>query len=841
MKEKFEVIAENLHLKGWTKYLALAIFLLVVLFFFNKILSIKPTTNKKDIVFKLNGAKIITIYEYDKINDLGVIATDENGKDISSKVIKIGDVDTSKKGIYDITYKLNTNGKQLMLERTYVVLANEGAYIELQGSSIINLSVGGKYIEPGYKAIDYKNGEVTDKVKVTNNINTNVPGEYQVIYSFIGSDEEEKKAIRTVRVHESLPNSLELTLFGNSVIDLQEGNTYNEPGYKAIDETDGDITQNVTIESDLNTKLSGLYTIKYTIINSSGIQKTKNRIIRVVKKNDGILNFVLDGNEEMSIEQGEKYIEPGYMAIDSKDGNITNKVVVTGNVDTTKVGTYTIKYSITNSTGTTKELVRQVTVRSKKTGNITFTLLGNKTIKIDNGGVFNEPGYKATDTIDGNITNKVIVTGKVNTKLPGTYTIKYSITNSTGITKTLERNVIVSSDLTITLTNKTSSYIAGTVDILVEVSGDDFKELHLPDGTIISSTTAIFKANKNGEYIFKAYNKNGREFQKTIKVTNVDTEGPTGSCIATINVNKTKASIVVKGTDTQSGIKEYQYIVDGYSTSKTSQSTYTYNSNLKEAYVKIFDNAGNENKIKCNIVEQKQEVNNSGGNSGNTGGGSSGGGNTTNGGTSSSISTAKGEIVRYWIYVPDDYSSEKKPLLVFLHGSAECGKNLSSLNNYAFGKYTKTQKYDAVILMPQIQSGTWSNEQTMDDLKDLIDTVVLEYNVDTSRISISGHSLGGIGTYAMINRYPTFFSAAAPISGKYLISSAEIIAKTPVWAIHGGLDTNVSYQEDYDLIERIKVLGGNANMTTFANYGHGITDKALTETDIVNWLLTSKR
>ena len=67
MKERFNVIADNLHLKGWTKYLALAIFFIIVLFVASKLLSFKSNNeNKQDIVFKLNGSKVITIYEYDK-------------------------------------------------------------------------------------------------------------------------------------------------------------------------------------------------------------------------------------------------------------------------------------------------------------------------------------------------------------------------------------------------------------------------------------------------------------------------------------------------------------------------------------------------------------------------------------------------------------------------------------------------------------------------------------------------------------------------------------------------------------------------------------------------------
>lgn len=835
MKEKFNIIADNLHLKGWTKYVALAIFFILILFLFSKILSFKPSKeDKKDIIFKLNGSKVVTVYEYDEVLDEGVTATDEYGNDISSKVVKIGNVDTSKTGIYDITYKLNTNNQELRLERTYVVIANEGAYIELVGNKIINLALGTSYVEPGYTAIDYINGNVTDKVEVTSNIDINKEGEYQVIYSFKGSDDEIKTATRIVRVYSVLPDSINIELLGNKIIDLFVGDKYAEPGYKATDENE-DITDSVIVDGYVDTSKKGVYVIKYTVITNSGIQKTVNRIVNVYEKKEGIISFAINGKEEMNIEQGSTYTEPGYMAIDSIDGNITNKVKIEGKVNTNVVGTYKLVYSITNSAGTTKTLTRTVNVISKKVGTITFTLLGQNPMIIENGSTYVEPGYRAFDTIDGVLQARV--EGTVNTNLKGTYTIKYTVKNSAGVTKTLTRKVVVGSDLVINLTNQTKGYNSSNIDILVEVLGDSFKELHLPDGSIVNSNKTIFKVNKNGEYTFKAYNTSNREFTNTIKITNIDSEGPTGSCTATVNADKTKTTIKVNGIDNQSGIKEYQYIVDGYSTARTKQSNYTYNASSKEVYVNLYDNADNQNKIKCNLVQQKKESSSGGSSSG----GSSSGGSSTPG-SSSTSDNRKGNVTGYWIYTPDNYKVKKNALLVFLHGSGQRGSDISKLENYAFGKYTKEgKKYNAVILMPQMKGDGWSNEQAMTELKSLIDEIVVKYNIDRSRISISGHSLGGIGTYAMVARYPNLFSAAAPLSGRYPTSYAEKLSKTPIWALHGSLDTRVLYEPDLELINKIKSLGGNAQMTTFQRYGHGIVDRALTETDVVNWLITSRR
>lgn len=825
MKEKFEIIAENLHLKGITKYIALGIFLIIILFISSKLLSIKPKEKEKqDIVFKLNGTKIITLYEYDKVEDLGVTAIDDNGKDVSSKVIKIGNVDTSKTGIYDITYKLNLNNQELRLERTYVVIANEGAYIELLGNKTINIGVGSKYVEPGYKAIDYMNGEVTDKVKVETTLDTNIPGEYVVVYSFVGSDDELKTATRTVIVNQVLPEDLSLELIGKEKIDMVVGQKYIDPGYKAKDNIEGDITEKVVTEGIVDTTKAGEYTIKYTVTNNSGIQKSIYRVVKVYEKNEGLLSFELIGKEKISIEEGTTYKDPGYKAIDTIDGDITNKVKIEGYVNTNTVGTYELKYTVTNSSGITKTLSRKVNVYAKKIGTITLEIKGNNPLLIENGGTYTEPGYKAVDTIDGDITSKVTVKGSVNTNLPGTYNIRYTVTNSTGITKEIIRKVIVGSDLTINLTNQTKGYSSDEISILVEVSGDSFKTLEFPNGKKINSKTAVYKVTANGEYKFKAYNINGREFINTIKITNIDKEGPTGSCTATINTTKTKTTIKVSATDTQSGINKYMYIVNGSTIEKTSSNIYVYNNKVNEVYVNLFDNVENQNKIKCNIIDEKPL----------DPGIQTGSGNI--------VYKKYGTISNYWLYLPDDYGEEQKPLLVYLHGKGEIGTSVKKLSNYAFIKYTnKGTRYNAIILMPQISSGEWSTENITTNLKKLIDEIVDKYNVDKSRISISGHSLGGIGTYAMVAKYPYFFSAAAPISGRYTTVKADKLIYTPIWALHGELDTSVSYDVDVKLISTVKSLGGNAQLTTFQRYGHNIVDKSLTETDVVNWLITSRR
>ena len=74
------------------------------------------------------------------------------------------------------------------------------------------------------------------------------------------------------------------------------------------------------------------------------------------------LSITLKGNDHISIVRGDNYFEAGYVAYDSKEGDLTSRVVVIGNVDTNTIGTYTLKYQVTNSEHKTSEVVRTINV-----------------------------------------------------------------------------------------------------------------------------------------------------------------------------------------------------------------------------------------------------------------------------------------------------------------------------------------------------------------------------------------------------------------------------------------------------------------------------------------------
>lgn len=160
-------------------------------------------------------------------------------------------------------------------------------------------------------------------------------------------------------------------------------------------------------------------------------------VIVIISNSGSDYTVELKGQEEVFINLGDDYIEPGYIALD-KDGNdVTDLVEITSNVDYNKAGTYEIMYSIDGISA-----VRYITILEQKQDTYIY-LTGELTMYLKVGDKYTEPGYDAIDIIDGNIKDKVTVTGSVNTSKKGVYAIKYSVTNSRGVTFSNTRTVVV--------------------------------------------------------------------------------------------------------------------------------------------------------------------------------------------------------------------------------------------------------------------------------------------------------------------------------------------------------------------------------------------------------------
>lgn len=198
----------------------------------------------------------------------------------------------------------------------------------------------------------------------------------------------------------------------------------------------------------------------------------------------------------------------------------------------------------------------------------------------------------------------------------------------------------------------------------------------------------------------------------------------------------------------------------------------------------------------------------------------------------------------YWLSLPDGFDrSERLPLIVFLHGAGEVGPDTQKVRIHGVPKIIEREPWSnmrVITLSPQCQEGRIWNTQIY-SLKQLIDDVAREYNADPDRISITGLSMGGYGTWMAAQTFPDFFSAAAPICGGGIIWLAYVLKNTTIRAFHGGQDSTVPVHNSIEMVDAVNAAGGHAELVIFHELSHNSWERAYEHTDLIEWLAAQKR
>ena len=205
------------------------------------------------------------------------------------------------------------------------------------------------------------------------------------------------------------------------------------------------------------------------------------------------------------------------------------------------------------------------------------------------------------------------------------------------------------------------------------------------------------------------------------------------------------------------------------------------------------------------------------------------------------LATQNAYGINYKLFYPETVT-EDTPLLVFLHGAGERGGDLSHLYRHGVPKLLhEGVQIPAVVLCPQCPTWcVWDN--VVDKVKGVIDAVALQFHIKKDRISLTGGSMGGYGTWMMAATYRSFFAAIAPIAGGGMAWRGANYRTTPVRAFCGENDTSVLPMYSQLMVDAVNACGGNATYIPLQNLGHndGI-DYAYRHTDLIEWLLSQRR
>ncbi len=230
-----------------------------------------------DTTLKLKGDNPIYVEAGEPFDDPGATAT-LDGKDVSDKIRISGEVDTSKEGTYDYSYTYRYLAKSISKKRTVIVQDTKGPEIKLKEGNKITISSADSYKEPGFTATDATDGDCTDSVKVTEKKEKD---SIKITYSATDSKGNKSEVVRTVIIKDETKPTIEL--IGDSHITLGKGQSFKEPGVKAIDDTDGDISSKVKSEGYIDMFKAGDYEITYTASDKAGNKASVKRTVTVTK------------------------------------------------------------------------------------------------------------------------------------------------------------------------------------------------------------------------------------------------------------------------------------------------------------------------------------------------------------------------------------------------------------------------------------------------------------------------------------------------------------------------------------------------------------------------------
>jgi len=224
----------------------------------------------------------------------------------------------------------------------------------------------------------------------------------------------------------------------------------------------------------------------------------------------------------------------------------------------------------------------------------------------------------------------------------------------------------------------------------------------------------------------------------------------------------------------------------------------------------------------------------------------------------------KGDTLLYRVLFPENYDKTKTyPLVLFLHGSGERGNDNEKQLVHGASLFTDSlnrHNYPAIVIFPQCPDNqSWVNikykEKTKFSFADskepakplalakrLIDSFQKTEAVNSKRIYVLGLSLGGMGTFDLICRYPHFFAAAIPICGAVNVERLKKVKKMPIRMYNGDSDNSVSSEYSRNAFIELKANGSQlVEHIEYPGVGHDSWTPAFAEPDFLKWLFAQNK
>jgi len=198
---------------------------------------------------------------------------------------------------------------------------------------------------------------------------------------------------------------------------------------------------------------------------------------------------------------------------------------------------------------------------------------------------------------------------------------------------------------------------------------------------------------------------------------------------------------------------------------------------------------------------------------------------------------------KYSVFIPRDYNpAVKYPTIVFLHGVGEQGGDGINCRTVGIGPEIarRNGSFPFIVIFPQT-GGDWCTTDSEKIMLDALQDTEKTYSVDQDRVSLTGMSSGGKGTWVLGARHPEIFSCLVPMGGFAATDEVPKLTKYPIWALHNDGDFIVGSGNTKDMISKLEGAGAHPRATIYPQGGHDCWDAAYSEGELFQWMMSQRR
>ncbi len=216
---------------------------------------------------------------------------------------------------------------------------------------------------------------------------------------------------------------------------------------------------------------------------------------------------------------------------------------------------------------------------------------------------------------------------------------------------------------------------------------------------------------------------------------------------------------------------------------------------------------------------------------------------------------AQGRRLPYRLFLPPNYDpATNYPMVLFWHGAGGMGTDnqgqlIDTTAQYVFLNATNMARHPCFFLAPQIPapSGTYDPMTYWlvyhDLAAELLGRLQSEFSIDPERLYVTGLSMGGMVSWAMLARFPDLFAAGVPVCGSWYFTDIwqqYLLIRSPVWNFHAADDGTVAVVYSDNAILQLRRVGQNPIYTRYASGGHGSWTPAYGTPGLVDWVMAQR-